>query len=156
MTLSLAQLKIIELLISLEQVVYNSPARAGARSCLRAATPTSASHCGSGGSCSGLCVIPPGLHCPLCSKFMASDEIEKHLLKCFGKTRLTYNSTFSNVPTVVLKHQSNKGQDPLTSRQIFHLGPEKQNSVRCRKSSNTRLCTLKWTSWFTFSFTAKF
>lgn len=34
-----------------------------------------------------------GFHCPLCSKFMASDEIEKHLLMCFSKTRLTYNST---------------------------------------------------------------
>lgn len=33
-----------------------------------------------------------GFHCPVCSKFMASDEIEKHLLMCFSKTRLTYNS----------------------------------------------------------------
>lgn len=40
-----------------------------------------------------LCVFsPPGFHCPVCSKFMASDEIEKHLLMCFSKTRLTYNS----------------------------------------------------------------
>ncbi|XP_049891532.1 E3 ubiquitin-protein ligase znrf2-like isoform X1 [Epinephelus moara] len=34
---------------------------------------------------------PQCFHCPLCSKFMASDEIEKHLLMCFSKTRLTYN-----------------------------------------------------------------
>ncbi|XP_068603289.1 E3 ubiquitin-protein ligase znrf2-like isoform X2 [Brachionichthys hirsutus] len=33
-----------------------------------------------------------GFHCPVCSKFMASDEIEKHLLMCFSKTRLTYNT----------------------------------------------------------------
>lgn len=39
-----------------------------------------------------LCFSPPGFHCPVCSKFMASDEIEKHLLMCFSKTRLTYNS----------------------------------------------------------------
>ncbi|XP_008419696.1 E3 ubiquitin-protein ligase ZNRF2 [Poecilia reticulata] len=32
-----------------------------------------------------------GFHCPVCSKFMAADEIEKHLLVCFSKTRLTYN-----------------------------------------------------------------
>ncbi|XP_072226431.1 E3 ubiquitin-protein ligase znrf2-like [Leuresthes tenuis] len=32
-----------------------------------------------------------GFHCPVCSKFMAGDEIEKHLLMCFSKTRLTYN-----------------------------------------------------------------
>ncbi|XP_035489423.1 E3 ubiquitin-protein ligase znrf2 [Scophthalmus maximus] len=32
-----------------------------------------------------------GFHCPICSKFMASDDIEKHLLMCFSKTRLTYN-----------------------------------------------------------------
>ncbi|KAM9738230.1 E3 ubiquitin-protein ligase znrf2-like [Menidia menidia] len=32
-----------------------------------------------------------GFHCPVCSKFMAADEIEKHLLVCFCKTRLTYN-----------------------------------------------------------------
>ncbi|XP_020498821.1 E3 ubiquitin-protein ligase ZNRF2 [Labrus bergylta] len=32
-----------------------------------------------------------GFHCPLCSKFMAADEIEKHLLMCFSKTHLTYN-----------------------------------------------------------------
>uniref|UniRef100_A0A3B3HN40 RING-type E3 ubiquitin transferase n=1 Tax=Oryzias latipes TaxID=8090 RepID=A0A3B3HN40_ORYLA len=30
-------------------------------------------------------------HCPVCSKFMAADEMEKHLLMCFSKTRLTYN-----------------------------------------------------------------
>ncbi|XP_037831573.1 E3 ubiquitin-protein ligase znrf2 isoform X1 [Kryptolebias marmoratus] len=30
-------------------------------------------------------------HCPVCSRFMAADEIEKHLLMCFSKTRLTYN-----------------------------------------------------------------
>ncbi|XP_063755315.1 E3 ubiquitin-protein ligase ZNRF2-like isoform X2 [Eleginops maclovinus] len=34
-----------------------------------------------------------GFHCPVCSKFMASDEIEKHLLMCFSKSRLTYNMT---------------------------------------------------------------
>uniref|UniRef100_A0A3Q4BZB4 RING-type E3 ubiquitin transferase n=1 Tax=Mola mola TaxID=94237 RepID=A0A3Q4BZB4_MOLML len=32
-----------------------------------------------------------GFHCPVCSKFMASDEIEKHLLMCFSKMRLAYN-----------------------------------------------------------------
>uniref|UniRef100_A0A3B3UL75 E3 ubiquitin-protein ligase ZNRF1 n=1 Tax=Poecilia latipinna TaxID=48699 RepID=A0A3B3UL75_9TELE len=32
-----------------------------------------------------------GFHCPVCSKFMAADEIEKHLLVCFSKTRLIYN-----------------------------------------------------------------
>ncbi|KAF7654440.1 hypothetical protein LDENG_00069480, partial [Lucifuga dentata] len=32
-----------------------------------------------------------GCHCPICSKFLAADEIEKHLLMCFSKTRLTYN-----------------------------------------------------------------
>lgn len=32
-----------------------------------------------------------GFHCPVCSKFMATEEIEKHLLMCFSKTRLTYN-----------------------------------------------------------------
>ncbi|XP_076006141.1 E3 ubiquitin-protein ligase znrf2-like [Genypterus blacodes] len=32
-----------------------------------------------------------GFHCPVCSKLMASDEIEKHLLMCFSKSRLTYN-----------------------------------------------------------------
>ncbi|XP_013876557.1 E3 ubiquitin-protein ligase ZNRF2 [Austrofundulus limnaeus] len=32
-----------------------------------------------------------GFHCPVCTKFMAADEMEKHLLMCFSKTRLTYN-----------------------------------------------------------------
>ena len=50
----------------------------------------------SGSSFSYLSVfVLPGLHCPLCSKFMASDEIEKHLVKCFSKMRLTYNSKTS-------------------------------------------------------------
>ena len=50
----------------------------------------------SGSSLSYLSVfVLLGLHCPLCSKFMASDEIEKHLLKCFSKMRLTYNSKTS-------------------------------------------------------------
>lgn len=36
--------------------------------------------------------LSTGFHCPVCSKYMAADEIEKHLLMCFSKTRLTYNS----------------------------------------------------------------
>lgn len=36
-------------------------------------------------------LLGAGFHCPVCSKFMAADEIEKHLLVCFSKTRLTYN-----------------------------------------------------------------
>ncbi|XP_029919041.1 E3 ubiquitin-protein ligase ZNRF2 [Myripristis murdjan] len=32
-----------------------------------------------------------GLHCPVCSKRMASDEMEKHLLMCFSQSRLSYN-----------------------------------------------------------------
>ncbi|KAM4631073.1 E3 ubiquitin-protein ligase znrf2-like [Polymixia lowei] len=32
-----------------------------------------------------------GFHCPVCSKYMVSDEMEKHLLACFTKTHLAYN-----------------------------------------------------------------
>ncbi|CAL8364498.1 unnamed protein product [Arctogadus glacialis] len=32
-----------------------------------------------------------GFHCPVCSKYVASEEMEKHLLSCFSKTRLAYN-----------------------------------------------------------------
>ncbi|KAJ3609786.1 hypothetical protein NHX12_024296 [Muraenolepis orangiensis] len=32
-----------------------------------------------------------GFHCPVCSKCVASEEMEKHLLRCFRKTRLAYN-----------------------------------------------------------------
>ncbi|XP_029369968.1 E3 ubiquitin-protein ligase ZNRF2-like [Echeneis naucrates] len=32
-----------------------------------------------------------GFQCPVCSRFMASDEIEKHLLVCFSETYLSYN-----------------------------------------------------------------
>ncbi|KAI4885841.1 hypothetical protein NFI96_012901 [Prochilodus magdalenae] len=30
-------------------------------------------------------------HCPMCSKFVASDEMEIHLVMCLTKPRLTYN-----------------------------------------------------------------
>ncbi|TSO47155.1 E3 ubiquitin-protein ligase znrf2 [Bagarius yarrelli] len=30
-------------------------------------------------------------HCPVCSKFVASDEIDLHLVMCLTKPRLTYN-----------------------------------------------------------------
>ncbi|XP_056154266.1 E3 ubiquitin-protein ligase znrf2-like [Lampris incognitus] len=32
-----------------------------------------------------------GFNCPVCSKYVATAEIEKHLLMCFTKTRITYN-----------------------------------------------------------------
>lgn len=32
-----------------------------------------------------------GFHCPVCSKFVSSDEIELHLLMCLTKPRLSYN-----------------------------------------------------------------
>ncbi|KAK1880600.1 E3 ubiquitin-protein ligase znrf2 [Dissostichus eleginoides] len=47
-----------------------------------------------------------GFHCPVCSKFMASDEIEKHLLMCFSKTRLTYNNEWFEVNRSCPEHPS--------------------------------------------------
>ncbi|KAG7280476.1 hypothetical protein CRUP_033777 [Coryphaenoides rupestris] len=32
-----------------------------------------------------------GFHCPVCSNYVVSEEMEKHLLACFSKTRLAYN-----------------------------------------------------------------
>uniref|UniRef100_UPI0035901210 E3 ubiquitin-protein ligase znrf2-like isoform X1 n=1 Tax=Myxine glutinosa TaxID=7769 RepID=UPI0035901210 len=32
-----------------------------------------------------------GLKCPLCSKFVASDEVEVHLVMCLTKPRISYN-----------------------------------------------------------------
>ncbi|XP_041740222.1 E3 ubiquitin-protein ligase znrf2 [Coregonus clupeaformis] len=32
-----------------------------------------------------------GFHCPVCSKFVVSDEMEIHLVMCLTKPRLTYN-----------------------------------------------------------------
>ncbi|KAF0047669.1 hypothetical protein F2P81_001302 [Scophthalmus maximus] len=53
-----------------------------------------------------------GFHCPICSKFMASDDIEKHLLMCFSKTRLTYNtwSTIQIKMSYMLPHLHNGWQ----------------------------------------------
>ncbi|XP_047663665.1 E3 ubiquitin-protein ligase znrf2-like isoform X4 [Tachysurus fulvidraco] len=35
-----------------------------------------------------------GFNCPVCSKFVASDEIDLHLVMCLTKPRLTYNGSF--------------------------------------------------------------
>ncbi|XP_067112177.1 E3 ubiquitin-protein ligase znrf2-like isoform X1 [Osmerus mordax] len=32
-----------------------------------------------------------GFHCPVCSKFVSSDEMEVHLIMCLTKPRLSYN-----------------------------------------------------------------
>ncbi|XP_056597416.1 E3 ubiquitin-protein ligase znrf2-like isoform X1 [Triplophysa dalaica] len=36
-------------------------------------------------------LLPAGFHCPMCTKFVCSDEIDVHLLMCFSKPRLHYN-----------------------------------------------------------------
>uniref|UniRef100_A0A8C1NW42 RING-type E3 ubiquitin transferase n=1 Tax=Cyprinus carpio TaxID=7962 RepID=A0A8C1NW42_CYPCA len=36
-------------------------------------------------------LLGAGFDCPMCSKFVCSDEIDVHLLKCFSKPRLHYN-----------------------------------------------------------------
>ncbi|KAA8586143.1 hypothetical protein FQN60_007712 [Etheostoma spectabile] len=59
-----------------------------------------------------------GFHCPVCSKFMASDEIEKHLLMCFSKTRLTYNS------------KKLKGQEAMEGYQ-YSSGHRQQQAFWC-------------------------
>lgn len=38
-----------------------------------------------------LLFVSAGFDCPVCSKFVCSDEIEDHLLMCFSKPRLNYN-----------------------------------------------------------------
>ncbi|XP_066530442.1 E3 ubiquitin-protein ligase znrf2-like [Hoplias malabaricus] len=36
-------------------------------------------------------LLGAGFHCPVCSKFVASDEMDLHLVMCLTKPRLTYN-----------------------------------------------------------------
>ncbi|XP_076865985.1 E3 ubiquitin-protein ligase znrf2-like [Brachyhypopomus gauderio] len=36
-------------------------------------------------------LLGAGFHCPVCSKFVGSDEMELHLVMCLTKPRLTYN-----------------------------------------------------------------
>lgn len=36
-------------------------------------------------------LLGAGFHCPVCSKLVASDEMEIHLVMCLTKPRLTYN-----------------------------------------------------------------
>ncbi|XP_051519465.1 E3 ubiquitin-protein ligase znrf2-like [Myxocyprinus asiaticus] len=36
-------------------------------------------------------LLGAGFHCPMCSKFVCSDEIDIHLPMCFSKPRLYYN-----------------------------------------------------------------
>lgn len=38
-----------------------------------------------------LLFVSAGFDCPVCSKFVCSDEIDDHLLMCFSKPRLNYN-----------------------------------------------------------------
>uniref|UniRef100_A0A8C1NYL2 RING-type E3 ubiquitin transferase n=1 Tax=Cyprinus carpio TaxID=7962 RepID=A0A8C1NYL2_CYPCA len=42
-------------------------------------------------------LLGAGFDCPMCSKFVCSDEIDVHLLKCFSKPRLHYNGK-NNLP----------------------------------------------------------
>ncbi|XP_067112178.1 E3 ubiquitin-protein ligase znrf2-like isoform X2 [Osmerus mordax] len=37
-----------------------------------------------------------GFHCPVCSKFVSSDEMEVHLIMCLTKPRLSYNGETKN------------------------------------------------------------
>lgn len=39
----------------------------------------------------GLIFLPPGFKCPICSKSVASDEMEMHFIMCLSKPRLSYN-----------------------------------------------------------------
>lgn len=39
----------------------------------------------------GLISLPPGFKCPICSKSVASDEMEMHFIMCLSKPRLSYN-----------------------------------------------------------------
>ncbi|XP_047663667.1 E3 ubiquitin-protein ligase znrf2-like isoform X6 [Tachysurus fulvidraco] len=43
-----------------------------------------------------------GFNCPVCSKFVASDEIDLHLVMCLTKPRLTYNDQGSSPSTAKL------------------------------------------------------
>lgn len=36
-------------------------------------------------------LLGAGFHCPVCSKFVASDEMDLHIIMCLTKPRLTYN-----------------------------------------------------------------
>ena len=38
-----------------------------------------------------LSAFPPGFKCPICSKSVASDEMEMHFIMCLSKPRLSYN-----------------------------------------------------------------
>lgn len=38
-----------------------------------------------------LSALPPGFKCPICSKSVASDEMEMHFIMCLSKPRLSYN-----------------------------------------------------------------
>lgn len=52
-----------------------------------------------------VCVVA-GFDCPVCSKFVASDEIDLHLVMCLTKPRLTYNgktTTLSSLNTGLLQ-----------------------------------------------------
>uniref|UniRef100_A0A9J8CUS5 RING-type E3 ubiquitin transferase n=1 Tax=Cyprinus carpio carpio TaxID=630221 RepID=A0A9J8CUS5_CYPCA len=66
-------------------------------------------------------LLGAGFDCPMCSKFVCSDEIDVHLLKCFSKPRLHYNApqcvyhkgyekhsltqTYTHIPAVVCGNQ---------------------------------------------------
>lgn len=73
----------------------------------------------SGTDAFGFHFVLAGFHCPLCSKFMASDEIEKHLLICFSKTRLTYNSRDSCCYFSSKKKETNQISPRSSSTQLL-------------------------------------
>ncbi|XP_051720976.1 E3 ubiquitin-protein ligase znrf2 isoform X4 [Ctenopharyngodon idella] len=43
-----------------------------------------------------------GFKCPVCSKFISSDEMDLHLVMCLTKPRVTYNGNGVTMPTMLL------------------------------------------------------
>lgn len=78
---------------------------------------------------------------------MASDEIEKHLLKCFSKTHLTYNSRFSDVPTVMLKASKQQRSRSLKIKAKLSLGS-------CKTKQQCEMQEIQWHT-FVYSKTNK-
>lgn len=151
MSLSLGRFKIIEALIRLEQIVYNSPARARARSCLRAATPTSLLRELIFWS---LCPPHPPSRVPLSPLLQVHGvgwdrEAPAQVFQQDAPHLQQYVLHRPYGPVKTSKHQRSRSFN-VKANVSLSSWKKQNNSMRCKKMSNTSLCTLTWTSWFAF------
>ncbi|XP_046690198.1 E3 ubiquitin-protein ligase znrf2-like isoform X1 [Silurus meridionalis] len=90
-------------------------------------------------------LLGAGFNCPVCSKFVASDEIDLHLVMCLTKPRLTYNdlarADFALFPKMKISSKvavlTTLQRSGANHRRCLTLSEMKTPRTRSRSARNT-------------------